>query len=356
MTLPGDFSRHRLTTSRTAPLTLDDDMTPEALRHLSIPLVFAALLGGCALPVAQPGPMHRVAPAAYTSPPAETMTPERALALSRLIVGKQIVLLGEVHDNAAGHQLRTQTLQLAVQAGWRPAIAMEQFDRENQPLLDKAQATCADADCVIAMASPGKSAWSWELYKPVITLALYERLPLLAANLSRADASKVMREGLGSVFYSSELRDLNLDFGPPAQLLRAQEKEVEDGHCGMLPPAMHTGMATAQIARDAMMALVLSSVKDRPVVLLAGNGHVRRDLGVAQWLAKKPVFAVGFVEDTAPKGRYDHQEPIPEQARPDPCAAFKTQPPSAPAAVPPPLPAVPPPADAIREPFSRLLE
>ena len=36
------------------------------------------------------------------------------------------------------------------------------------------------------------------------------------------------------------------------------------------------------------------------VVLLAGNGHVRRDIGVARWLGavENRVFAVGYLEST----------------------------------------------------------
>src|SRR5450830_1457323 len=54
----------------------------------------------------------------------------------------QVLLLGEVHDNAAGHRLRYELLRQRVEAGWRPAIVMEQFDRENQDLVDKALKGC----------------------------------------------------------------------------------------------------------------------------------------------------------------------------------------------------------------------
>ena len=63
--------------------------------------------------------------------------------------GPQILLLGEVHDSAAGHAARAALLQDKLEAGWRPAIAMEQFDTVQQPALDAAMQTCADADCVI---------------------------------------------------------------------------------------------------------------------------------------------------------------------------------------------------------------
>ena len=36
----------------------------------------------------------------------------------------QLLLLGEVHDNAAGHAARVALLKEALAKGWRPAIAM----------------------------------------------------------------------------------------------------------------------------------------------------------------------------------------------------------------------------------------
>src|SRR5690606_21312500 len=80
----------------------------------------------------------------------------------------RLLLLGEVHDNAAGHRLRLQHLRGYVDGTARVAIAMEQFDRERQADLDAAMARCRDAACVIDAAAPGKSGWTWEYYAPVI--------------------------------------------------------------------------------------------------------------------------------------------------------------------------------------------
>ena len=45
----------------------------------------------------------------------------------------------------------------------------------------------SDADYLIAQAK-GAPSWRWELYKPYIALALEYDLPIVAANLARADA------------------------------------------------------------------------------------------------------------------------------------------------------------------------
>ncbi|MFY9514323.1 MAG: ChaN family lipoprotein, partial [Rubrivivax sp.] len=87
----------------------------------------------------------------------------------------------------------------------------------------------------------------------------------------------------------------------------------------------------AQRCRDAAMALTMQELAAsgrRPVVLLAGNGHVRRDWGVAQLLAvlqpQAKLLAVGVVErgDEAP-GAYDRRwltDPV--AGRADPCAGL----------------------------------
>jgi uncharacterized iron-regulated protein len=227
----------------------------------------------------------------------------------------QVLLLGEVHDSAAGHAARVERLRARLAAGWRPAIAMEQFDRERQADLDRAQQACKDAACVIAMASPGKASWHWDYYAPLIDLALREHLPRYAANLSRADAGKIVEHGY--------------DRPVPPDVLQPQVDEVRAGHCGMLPDDMLAPMATAQVARDVAMAdVVAGALAAHPgtgVVLIAGNGHVRRDFAVAYWLRERGIASesIGFVEDAAEVPHFDRAEVVPAFKREDPCAKFK---------------------------------
>lgn len=238
-----------------------------------------------------------------------------------VIASAQVLLLGETHDNGEGHRLRANDLRDRIQAGWRPVIAMEQFDRENQPALAAAMRECPDADCVVARAAPGKSNWIWAFYKPVITLAMEYKLPLLAANLSRTDAGKVIKDGIVSALDAGEINRYGLDKPLPSAVLSAQVEEVRSGHCGMLPNEMLQPMALAQIARDVVMAETLRPFAQRGIVLLAGNGHVRRDIGVPFWLHGQGLVtaSVGFVEEAGVPGEFDRERRIPPIERPDPC-------------------------------------
>lgn len=252
------------------------------------------LLGGCA------GPSPR----------------EPALPLAN----HRYVLLGEQHDNADGQRSRLHSLREAVESGWRPVVAMEQFDRERQGDIDRARREHPhDADHLIAAA--GGPGWDWSLYRPVVALALQYDLPLVAANLSRTDARRVVREGVPAVFASHERALLGLDTPLAAELAQAQQAGIAAAHGTQMPASLLPGMAMAQAARDAVMAQAMTasamttqataqataSVQHgeppRPVVLIAGNGHVRKDIGVPRWLRERQgagpadVLAVGYLED-----------------------------------------------------------
>ena len=247
--------------------------------------------------------------------------------------GDAIVLLGEVHDNPVQHGLRLEVLRRAFEAGWRPAIAMEQFDREHQVDIERARMERPlDADYLIEKAATehGKSinGWNWDYYRPYVALALQYGVPLLAANLSRHDAQKIIELGYSAVFDDSMEHLLGLDRQRPA-LQVVQENEIDVGHCHALPRELLPAMARAQLARDAVMAGVLREHGAQGVVLLAGDGHTRRDMGVPTWfdptmLAR--VFAVGFLErgdPVPPASAFDAVVITDAAPRADPCAALR---------------------------------
>jgi uncharacterized iron-regulated protein len=219
--------------------------------------------------------------------------------------GNAVVMLGEVHDNPRQHRLRLEVLRRAFASGWRPAIAMEQFDREHQGDIDRARREKpTDAQHVIDLAAPSVSGstagWNWELYRPFVALALEYDVPLIAANLSRADANKVVQRGYSAVFDPASLAALRLNQPIASDWQTAQEREIDTGHCHALPASLLPSMAKAQFARDAVMAAVLREHSTGGVVLLAGDGHVRRDIGVPRWLRgnqQAAVFAVGYLEE-----------------------------------------------------------
>jgi uncharacterized iron-regulated protein len=256
--------------------------------------------------------------------------------------GTTRVLLGEVHDNAEHHRLRTLALARALGAGWRPALVMEQFDIDRQTDIDGARREQPrDASHLIARAGAERG-WHWPSYEPVIALALAHDLPLVAGNVPRSLTSRLAREDYEAALGIEQVRAWGLDARPDAVWQAAQEHEIDGGHCNALPQRLWPGLARGQFARDAAMAQLLQQHGALGAVLWAGNGHVRRDVGVPRWLARRgnaETFVVAFVERGAapePTGRYDAAVITAAAERADPCEAFKARPlQGGPAALPP---------------------
>lgn len=249
------------------------------------------------------------------------------------------VLLGEVHDNPIHH--RERAALLAALADRRPTVVFEQFGRS----ADAALATPADGDIDAWLDRAGfdRRGWAWPLHRPVIEAALAAGLRLRGGNLERDEARQIARQGSAAV--PADLAS-QLAMPLPAAAAEMLDRGLIDGHCGQLPAAALPRMRDAQAARDAAMAdAMLRAAADgaAPTVLIAGNGHVRRDHGVPLWLARRQpmakVVSVGFLEAGADGGLpaaaeravYDIVWVTPRQPRPDPCAGFSLTPKPAPA-------------------------
>lgn len=305
-----------------------------SVARLTCALAIAAMLTACTTADGA------AAPAAPSSPQA---APEPALPSAAR--DADFLLLGEQHDNVAQHRLRLRWLEALADA--RPfALALEQFDADRQDALDRAR----EADSREARsASPHDLAsrarriaeaagfdfdgWNWELYRPVVELALRRGLPLVAANLSPADTSRVTQRR-----------------APPAPAPRgwgeaeseAMRESIRRGHCGLLPERAVDAMAVAQRTRDARIARALVDAHARtglPVVLLAGNGHLRNDIGVPRHLVElRPedrIVSIALHEradageqtqsadDESDGASFDLVVRTPAQPREDPCVALR---------------------------------
>lgn len=228
-----------------------------------------------------------------------------------------VVLLGEVHDNAEQHALRLAAFELLLASGARPVLAMEQFDRSQQAVIDRLLAQQPPADAQALAAAAGGPGWHWPHYLPFIETALKHGLPVVAANVGREEARRVMREGLAATGFKPEV---------PEELLSQQAAIIEASHCGLLDAATARRMALAQVARDQFMARLLETHSTRGAVLLAGNGHVRVDIGAPHWLppaVRARSEAIGVLEAGDPQSTYDRRYFTAAQERPDPCEQMR---------------------------------
>ena len=211
-----------------------------------------------------------------------------------------IILLGEVHDNPEHHRLQAEVLRATMTQGRRPALAMEQFDREFQPAIDAAIAKPgASAESVASAGGFNKDGWPWVLYEPLLAAAIDARLPVVAINLSRERTREVAQQGF-AVLGEPAVRRLAIDrtWNPARQAI--MNREIADGHCGKLPPGALPRMINVQRARDAFMADAVISRLGGGAVVITGAEHARNDIGVPLYLdirvPGQRLLSIGFVE------------------------------------------------------------
>jgi len=217
------------------------------------------VLAGCAAP-----------PDRATAGPAPGDADVAWLAQLQRWQGVPVLLLGEQHDVPAHQQWEQATVQWLAARGWLAALVLEMA--EAGTAADGLPPT-ASADAVRARLRWNERLWPWEHYAGAIMAAVAAGVPVRGANLDAA----ALR---------AALQDATLDAHLPPPALARQRRAIEDGHCGLLPPARVQPMVRVQLARDASFARQLqqSLQPGRTALLLAGGGHVLRDLGVPTWL------------------------------------------------------------------------
>lgn len=227
---------------------------------------------------------------------------EQEVLLARASAAK-FLLLGEIHDNPEHHRIQARILQ-TVAAGRRPALVMEQYDRDQQEKINTILQG-GSGDKLHSLAELMRKSWEWQAYAPLTKLALQQNLPVLAANLSRDQLRTVSRNGFGALGAGEEQRLALETVWSPARQSQLMD-DITQGHCGKVQEHMVTAIAKAQRARDAVMADTLLQSKAAGAVAIVGSGHARRDMAIPLYLAARApeatVVSLGMVELDSPAG------------------------------------------------------
>ncbi len=225
------------------------------------------------------------------------------------------LLLGEEHDAPAHQQLSAEVVERLAAQGRLAAVALEMAEAGRSTAGLPREADEARVREALAWNDKG---WPWATYGRIVMAAVRAGVPVHGANLPRSR----MREAMG---------DATLD-GRVADSLRARlQDDVRQHHCDLLPAAQLPGMTRIQIARDLSMADTLARLREpgRVVLLVAGNYHVDRRLGVPLHLprdgrAEAVRMAAGQPAEGPPPEGYDRLWPTAAPERPDdPCAELR---------------------------------
>lgn len=178
------------------------------------------------------------------------------------------VLVGEQHDNEDHHRLQLWLLQRLHQQRPQASLLLEMLTPSQQSAVDELQQS---GRVVPAEQLPERlqwnPGWDWSMYGPIVSWALETELRLGAANLDRADISESYSNPppVSPRYTESALAEL--------------QHTIEASHCGQIAEPQLSAMRGIQQQRDVRMAEALATAAV-PSMMLAGNFHVRKDVGV----------------------------------------------------------------------------
>jgi uncharacterized iron-regulated protein len=196
------------------------------------------------------------------------MAPISVAQLVQAVRVSDVAVLGEVHDNPRHHQLRGELLRqlpaasktvVAEHLNWRLRF------KEGGELLTNLQAAGFE-----------EKGWGWPLHQPLFEAVTAMQMPLVGGNLPGESIKEVFKTRGQSL--PEAVRSLLAKTPFDEQQRKAMDEEIDQGHCGAMPASMFEGMAAVQRGRDAAMAEV--ALAHLPSIVVAGNGHAWKHLGV----------------------------------------------------------------------------
>lgn len=241
----------------------------------------------------------------------------RELADKRLdtLLPADAILLGEQHDAQAHREVQRAIVQALASRGQLAALVLEMAERGRSTSGLGRDANAAQVRSALHWDTSG---WPWKTYAPVVMAAVRRGVPVLGANLPREALRATMN-------------DTALDTHLAAAALERQREAIRVGHCNLLPPERLMPMVRVQLARDASMAraVVEAGVPGKTVLLIAGGGHILRDVGIPTHLPKdwrvRSVLAVAGVPPESARTDADLVWQTAALAPRDHCAQLRDQ-------------------------------
>jgi uncharacterized iron-regulated protein len=235
------------------------------------------------------------------------------------LIDQTIIYLGETHDSSADHQIQLEILQELQKRRPNLSIALEQFQRPYQRVLDDyQQGKLTEAQLITNSEYETRWGFPWLLYEPLLQFAKINNLPLIALNTPSEVTRKVSRQGLERLSFVDRrfIPPLStIQVGPESYRDRIQKIYTEMHPAKSITPSgsspngsdlsstdlnksqRFTRFFEAQVLWDETMAdRIAQAVQqnpDRLIVVLVGHGHLFYHDGipnrVARRLKNKPI-------------------------------------------------------------------
>ncbi|MEW5927872.1 MAG: ChaN family lipoprotein [Gemmatimonadota bacterium] len=239
-------------------------------------------------------------------------------ALADSVAAADVAFVGEQHGDAATHRLQRALLEALAARGERVVVAMEMFERDVQPLLDRYLAGEAAESAFVAGSRPWPN-YAAD-YRPLVEFARERGWPVVAGNVPRRIASAVSRRGPDTLASLSpaERAWVAARRECPRDAYHARFAEQMRAHPVPGTAEQQTAATErfylAQCAKDETMAESAARARERHgpgalVVHFNGAFHTDRRLGIVPRLERRAPGARVVVVSAVPVADLEQVDP-----------------------------------------------
>ncbi|MCB1221110.1 MAG: ChaN family lipoprotein [Planctomycetales bacterium] len=209
------------------------------------------------------------------------------------LAAADVVFLGEYHDDDASHRVQLRVLdELAWRHDMQLSLAMEQFERDVQQVLDAYLRGEIDEEAFLADSRP------WpnypEHYRPLIEYCREYGIPVRAGNIPRRFASKVAKSSLPEMYGELTEEERPWVAGATVNEHNAYYDNFVNamgGHGSGMSDETFAKFYEAQCIKDDTMAESIAMIRDagpdRPVLHVNGSFHSDYGLGTVERLIQR---------------------------------------------------------------------
>jgi uncharacterized iron-regulated protein len=230
---------------------------------------------------------------AQDAAPVEAVNLDATLPLDKLaaqLANKRVVFVGEMHDRYDHHLNQLAIIQRLHQLEPNLAIGVEYFQQPFQEQVDDYIAG-KTTEQEFLRATEYYKGWGYDyrLYAPIFRFAREQHIPVRALNVPNALASAVAKSGIAAL-PKDQRTYLPADIEPADEAYKSRLREVFQEHKAE-KPGDFDHFVEAQLTWDEGMAesasAYLNANPGRPMVILAGAGHIAFGSGIPKRLERR---------------------------------------------------------------------
>jgi len=251
-------------------------------------------MGGCAVTKSRMPPLASVegVPGHFRMGRIIHLKTGKSLSFDRFIdqlESKDLIFIGEKHDNPEHHLIQVQILQALMARYGGLSVAMEFFQEPQQPVLDRYMEG-ASTETVFLKDVDWRKAWSFDyyFYRPLIFMLREKGSRIHAINAPNDIVKKVARSGLDSL-KPEERNQLAKEIDLDNEKRRAYLRDVYKHHTSQDLKKFGYFYQAQCVWEETMAENIAAYLKENEqrVVVFAGNGHIINRYGIPERTLKR---------------------------------------------------------------------